>query len=89
MKHIVKRSGRSEEYDERKLYASVYAACLSVRESTATAELIAAEVCKHVRNWLTPKSEVSSRDIRSTAAKHLQTINQHAALIYTHHRIMW
>lgn len=89
MKHIVKRSGKSENFDERKLYASIYAACLGVREPVGAAELLAEQVCKEVIAWLKPKSEVSSNDIRAIAAKSLQQLNEHAAYLYAHHRILW
>jgi transcriptional regulator NrdR family protein len=89
MKHIVKRSGQSEAFDERKLYASIYAACLGVREPVGAAELVAERVCADIQGWIKPKSEVSSNDIRVQAAKHLKQLNEHAALLYAHHRIMW
>ena len=50
MGHIVKRAGRTEPYDVRKLYASVYSACLSVREHPGAAELIAYHP---VPQWIT------------------------------------
>jgi transcriptional regulator NrdR family protein len=86
MKHIVKRAGHTEEYDERKLYASIYASCLSVRETAPTAEMVAGKVCKDVNNWLDKKTEVTSHDIRLNAAKHLDVYNPDAAWIYKHHR---
>jgi transcriptional regulator NrdR family protein len=89
MKHIVKRGGRTETYDERKVYASVYAACVSVRETPETAELIADRVSKDITTWLQQKSEVSSRDIRANTGRLLQNLNEHAAFMYTHHRILW
>jgi transcriptional regulator NrdR family protein len=89
MKHIVKRSGRTEAFDERKVYASVYAACLGVREPAPAAELIADRVCADIQGWIKPKSEVSSDDIRIHATKYLKQLNNHAALLYAHHRIMW
>ncbi len=89
MKHIVKRAGHNEAYDVRKLYASIYAACLSVREHPGSAELIAEEVVKEVETWLAHKHEVTSNDIRLQAAKHLLVINPDAGHIYTHHRVIW
>lgn len=89
MKHIVKRSGKTETFDERKLYASIYAACLGVREPVGAAELVAERVCTDIQSWLKPKSEVSSEDIRTQAAKDLRQLNEHAAFLYAHHRIMW
>lgn len=89
MNHIVKRAGHSEPYDIRKLYASIYAACLSVREHPGSAELIAEAVTKDFEKWLANKHEVTSNDIRSQAAKHLSSINPDAGHIYLHHRVIW
>lgn len=89
MKHIVKRAGHSEQYDERKLYASVYAACLSVREHPGSAELIAQEVVKDFEQWMGNRHEVTSNDIRRQAAESLKAINPDAGHIYLHHRVIW
>ena len=89
MKHVVKRSGSSEAFDARKVYASVYASCLSVHETTETAELVAAAVTKQVDEWLRPKTEVTVVDLRHVIAEKLKTINPHAGFVYQHHRILW
>lgn len=89
MNHIVKRGGHSEPYDLRKLYASIYAACLSVREHPPTAELIAQEVVEDFETWLGKKHEITSNDIRREAAKRLKAINPDAAYMYLHHRVIW
>jgi transcriptional regulator NrdR family protein len=88
MAHIVKRFGHNEPYDGRKLYASIFAACLSVKEPPATAELVAQEVQTQTEKWLTGKHEVTSNDIRREAAKHLQVVNPDAGFQYLHHRIV-
>jgi transcriptional regulator NrdR family protein len=89
MKHIVKRAGHTEPYDERKLYASIYSACLSVREHSGSAELIAQQVVKDFEQWLDKKHEVTSNDIRKIATQQLKVINPDAAHIYLHHRVIW
>ncbi len=89
MKHIVKRAGHTEAYDNRKLYASVYASALAVREPMGSAELIAKDVVEQVEGWLEAKHEVTSSDIRVQAAKHLHAINPDAAFQYKHHRVVW
>lgn len=89
MQHIVKRSGHPEPYDARKLYASVYSAALATREPVGSAELLAAEVVKHVEIWLAPKHEVTSNDIRRVAGSHLKQIHDGVAFQYLHHRVVW
>lgn len=88
MNHLVKREGHTEPYEARKLYASIYAACLSVREPVGSAELVASQVVKDVEHWLTHKHEVTSNDIRSTAAKFLHGYHPDAGYMYLHHRVV-
>ena len=82
---VKRRPNHLEPYDERKLYASVYASCLCVRTPTGEAELTADRVCKDMIPWLHKKAEVTSRDIRLRAVEHLQVYNPHAAYMYKHH----
>lgn len=89
MKHIVKRAGHNENYDDRKLYASVFSACQSVREPMGSAELIADRVSKDMAVWIEKKHEVTSNDIRLKAAKHLSVYHPDAAYMYLHHRVIW
>ncbi len=86
MKHIVKRKGHSEPYDIKKLYASIYSACLSVRASEGEAELVAERVVKHLNTWLEKKHEVTARDIRIQATKHLAAYNSDASYLYGVHK---
>lgn len=84
--HIIKRaSDYSEPYDDRKLYASIYAACLSLRETTSEAELIAGKVVNDVEQWLADKPEVTSHDLRQHAAGYLKRYNPDAAYLFLHH----
>lgn len=86
MKHIVKRAGHTQEYDERKLYASIYAACLSVRATEGEAELVAERVSNDVAAWLETKHEVTAHDIRRVGAEYLTAYNPDAAYMYKKHR---
>lgn len=86
---IVKRTPNySEPYDERKLYASVYAACLSVRTPVGEAELTAERICKDIAPWLSGKQELTSHDIRTKTANNLKIYNPDAAYMYLRHRII-
>lgn len=85
-KHIVKRHGHSEEFDERKLYASVFNACRATRAADQDAELVAEKVTEYVKQWLDPKHEVTSRDISRVTARHFQVYNPDAAHLYEHLR---
>lgn len=88
MKHIVKRHGSSEIYDERKLYASVFAACIAVRVQPRVAELISAQVAREVGVWLDKKHEVTSKDLLKQSEASLRLLNPDAAFLYKHHGVI-
>lgn len=84
--HIVKRKGQNQDFDERKLYASVYAACLSAHEHPEGAEATANLVCREIKNWMKDKDDVTSDQIFEEAARELKHLNKDAALMYQTHR---
>lgn len=86
-KLIVKRGGHTEAFEERKLYASIYSACLAVREPTGTAEVLASKVVEDVRAWLGKKHEVTSNDIRRVASERLHAYNIEASHLYHKQRV--
>lgn len=85
-KHIVKRAGHSEPYDQRKLYASIFSAMIAVREPSGSAELVAERLCVDVETWLDNKTEVTSADIARNAYEYFKVLNPDAAWIYKHRR---
>lgn len=89
MKHIVKRRGHTETYDQKKVYASVFAACQSVREPAGSSELIAEKVVSEVNKWIEKKHEVTANDIRRQASKHLTVYHPDAGHMLAHHRVVW
>lgn len=86
--HIVKRARHVEAYDKRKLFASIYASCLSVRTPAGEAELTAERICKDIIPWLSSKVEVTSADIRRRAAKHFVIYNPDAAYMYENQKLI-
>lgn len=91
MTHIVKRKGHKEKFDERKLYASAYSACLSAHvdkeEAEATANLVTREVKKWIDGLLRNKRrEISSGEIFQQAEEELGHLNKDAAFMYKTHR---
>ncbi|MEX0617170.1 MAG: ATP cone domain-containing protein [Candidatus Woykebacteria bacterium] len=85
MAHIVKRKGHKQEYDDRKVYASVYAACLNVHMKDQEAEGIADKVSKDINQWLKDKSEVDYREIFEQVTKSLSKYNGDASFMYKTH----
>ncbi|HOR23143.1 hypothetical protein KBB76_00135 [Candidatus Saccharibacteria bacterium] len=88
MKSVIKLNGQRQAFDKQKLHKSIYTACLSVQDSEAQSIKFADEVVKQVESWINTKSEVTTKDIREEAGKHLRKINGHAGYLYLHHRII-
>ncbi len=86
MTHIVKRKGHKQKFDERKLYASVYAACLSANIDKEEAAVTANLVIKEVKKWLEGKEEMTSDQIFRKVGEELKHLNKDAAFMYTTHR---
>lgn len=86
MTTIVKRRGHKQEFDERKLYASVFAACLSAHVKHEEVEGIANLVCKEIKKWLDKREEVTSDEIFQQAGKELEHLNKNASFMYLTHR---
>ena len=84
--HVVKRAGHKEEYDSRKVYASVYASCLNVHMHAGEAELIADKVSREITSWLEDKKEVTAHEIFKQVVEALGKYNPDAAFMYETHR---
>ena len=86
MKHIVKRKGHAEHFDERKVYGSAYAACLSAQIPHMEAEKIASGVCRSIKKWIAKKKVVTSNQIFSEITSHLKKYSRATAFMYETHR---
>lgn len=86
MTNTVKRKGYTEIFDERKIYASVYAACLSLRMKDEEAELIAHMVSHETVEEFKKEHEVSAHTIHRFVAKSLEKYNSDAAYLYDTHK---
>ena len=86
MVHIIKRRGQKQEFDERKVYASVYAACLASHTSHEEAEATANLVSREVKRWLDKRQDITSNQIFNKAWEELKHLNKDAAFMYKTHR---
>lgn len=86
MAHIIKRRGHKQEYDERKVYASVYAACLNAHLHDQKAEEVASKVSKEISEWVKEQGEVSSNQIFVKVGRLMEEENKEAAFMYLTHR---
>lgn len=86
MVHIVKRRKHLQPFDERKVYASIFAACLSAHVLIEEAESIANLVTREVKKWLEDKREVTSYQIFRQVIHELSHLSKEAVLMYETHR---
>jgi transcriptional regulator NrdR family protein len=85
MNHIVKRKGHKEAFDEKKLYASIYAACMTLRMEDEEAETISQMVCDEVKSEIKDEKEVTADKLQTIAAKSLKKYHPDAAYMYKTH----
>jgi transcriptional regulator NrdR family protein len=83
---IVKRKGHAEEFDERKVYASCYAACLSSHIHHLKAEKICEKVSKEVKAWATKRKFATSDLIFEKVISAMKKQDNDAAFMYETHR---
>ena len=83
---IVKRKGHAEEFDERKVYASCYAACLSSHVEHNAAEKICEKVSKEIKTWATKRKYADSSEIFKRVIAAMKKHNKDAAFMYETHR---
>ncbi len=85
--HVVKRKGHKEKFDERKVYASAYAACvLTESMRTKRCETVANNVSKEVKKLIIKKKCVNTEEISGRVAKILKKYSNDAAFMYETHR---
>jgi transcriptional regulator NrdR family protein len=85
IKHIVKRKGKQEKYDSRKIYGSVYSAALNCEYGERKSERIAEKVTGKLNAWVRGRRVISSEKIREMVIDILGKIDKDVALMYKHH----
>lgn len=83
--YIIKRKGHAEYFDERKLYASVYAAALNCHLSEEESEKIADEISSAIKQWLHYNPTTKSHKLKQQVSKELKLINKDIAMMYELH----
>tara|TARA_Y100000310_G_scaffold216585_1_gene217607 strand:+ start:1836 stop:2105 length:270 start_codon:yes stop_codon:yes gene_type:complete len=86
MKHIVKRRGHEELFDERKVYASCYSACLSSHIKRVDAEKICEKVTKEIKSWIKDKKKVTSPGISRQIVVAMRKYSKDASFMYESHK---
>lgn len=83
---VVKRKGRKEKFDERKVYGSVYSACRAEGYDEKKCEKMSAAVTKALKAHIKGKKQVTSTEIFRVALKHLRKHDRGVAFLYETHR---
>lgn len=84
--HIVKRKGHQEPYDNHKVYASCYAACLNAHIPKERAESICNSVMAEMDSWIAGKDEASSQQIFEETTRVMEKFDKDASFMYRSHR---
>ena len=83
---IVKRKGQSEEFDEKKVYASVYSAAMANGLGEKQSEKLANKITKLIKKWVDKKKSIDSKDIFKQVVSLLKKEDKDAAFLYETHR---
>ena len=84
---VVKRKGGQEKFDERKVYASCYSACLNCELEKNHTEKICERVAAEVKKWATQEKSVNSDQIFKKVIEILKKLGQeNVAFMYETHR---
>ncbi len=85
MATVIKRKGHKEKFDERKLYASVYAACASAHLEESSCEKVAEKITRIIRKQIKNRKEVQTSEIHKRTEKELRKIDKELAFFYDQH----
>ncbi len=83
---IVKRRGKKEKFDEKKLYGSIYSACMDCSVGEKGCEKMAEKLVSQVKTFLKGKKEVNSTEIFGFVIQKLAKEHEAAAFMYQTHR---
>lgn len=83
---VVKRRGKQEPFDDKKLYASVYSACKDVNMDVHKCEGTAAKIVADVKTHFKGKNTVNSTEIFGAVIGLLAKHHEAAAFMYETHR---
>lgn len=86
LQRIVKRKGHSEYFDSKKIYASVYAACMTLRMHGSEAELIAEMVSHEIEEQMKDKNQITTHELHKMVAENIEKYHPDAAYMYESHR---
>jgi transcriptional regulator NrdR family protein len=84
-KCIVKTKGHTEEFDEKKAYGSVYAACASAHYDEEECEKTANNVTVKIKKFVKNKKRIDSSEIRKKIEDEVKKKDEELAFFYEQH----
>ena len=84
--YVIKRTGRKEDFDEKKVHKSAYSACLGAEIDVETAKKISQDVVREIKNLTKGKKEIKSDAIFNSVKKTLTKHNKECAFMYETYR---
>lgn len=85
-RHVIKRHGHTETFDARKVYGTVYEACMSAHVKEKQAEKIALEVSDFISKMAEKRHAITAHEIFYEVTKRLKKHHADAAFMYETHR---
>ena len=86
IQHIIKRKGHAQAFDERKLYASCFAACLSTHLKKEDAEKLSEDITNDIKAWIALIPESTSDQVFQKTVEFLKNKNPDVSFMYETHR---
>jgi len=86
MTKIVKRRGKKEKFDEKKVYASIYASCMDCDLAPQEAERISETITKEVEKFIRGRKKVNTTEIFGFVIQRLAKEHEAVAFMYQTHR---
>ena len=83
---VIKRRGKKQTFDEKKIYGSVYSACMECEMGEKKCEAVAEEIVGDVKKFLKGKTKVNSTEIFGFVIQRLAKKHEPAAFMYQTHR---
>ena len=83
---VVKRRGHTEQFEEKKVYGSIYSACSTCQLKEMECEKISEQVLAELKIALKGKKEINSTEIFGLVISILAKYHEDAAFMYQAHR---
>ncbi|MFB6295065.1 MAG: ATP cone domain-containing protein [Candidatus Nanohaloarchaea archaeon] len=84
---LITREGEKEEFDQRKLYSSIYHPARVAEYTEEEAEELAEDVCQAVVDWMEEQDDpvVTSDELREKTIEELEERDDEVAFLYDTH----